>query len=140
MRPLAQSDGHDAPRLIGEFVPSLAAMIDDVVVGAEHAVGAPILAHELPDVLYRVQLRAFGWQRHDGDVGRHDELMRQVPSGLVDEKHGVSVRCDGRCDFGEVQAHRLGVAAGQHKSGPFAFPGADGAEDIGRGGPLVLWR
>jgi hypothetical protein len=115
-------------------------MIDDVVVGAEHAVGEPILAHELPDVLHRVQLRAFGWQRDDGDVGRHDELMRQVPSGLVDKKDGVSARCDGRCDFGQMQAHRLGVAAGQDKSGTLARAGADGAEDIGRGGPLVLWR
>ena len=32
MRPVAQSDGHDAPRLFDEFVPGVAAMIDDVVV------------------------------------------------------------------------------------------------------------
>jgi hypothetical protein len=31
MRPLAQPDGHDAPRLIDKVVPSKAAMIDDIV-------------------------------------------------------------------------------------------------------------
>ncbi len=31
MRPFAASDGHDVPRLIDEFVPSLAAMVDDVI-------------------------------------------------------------------------------------------------------------
>lgn len=38
MRPLAQSDGHDAPRLIGEAVPCEAAMVEDVVVGFEDTV------------------------------------------------------------------------------------------------------
>ena len=33
--PIPQSDGHDAPRRIGEFVSSLAATIDDIMAGAE---------------------------------------------------------------------------------------------------------
>ncbi len=37
MGPVAQSDGHDAPGLIDEFVPGAAAMIDDVVVGFEES-------------------------------------------------------------------------------------------------------
>lgn len=52
--------GHDAPRLIDELVPGLAAMADDVVVKGEDAVGGPVVAHELPDVLDRVQLEALG--------------------------------------------------------------------------------
>ena len=32
MRPLAQTDGYDAPRLIDELVPGEAGVIDDVVV------------------------------------------------------------------------------------------------------------
>jgi hypothetical protein len=32
MRPIAQCDGHDAPRLIDELVPGVAAMVEDVVV------------------------------------------------------------------------------------------------------------
>ena len=51
MRPLAQSEGHDPPRLVDELVPCLAAMVDEIVVGFEDAVGEPVGAHELPDVL-----------------------------------------------------------------------------------------
>ena len=32
VRPLAQSDGHDAPRLIDELVPGFATMVDEIVV------------------------------------------------------------------------------------------------------------
>jgi hypothetical protein len=38
MRPISQSDGHDAPRLISELVPGVAAVTDDVVVVQEDAV------------------------------------------------------------------------------------------------------
>ena len=34
MGPLAQSDGHDAPELLDELVPGVAAVSDDVVVGS----------------------------------------------------------------------------------------------------------
>ena len=47
MRPLAQSDGHDAPGLIDELVPSHTAMVDEIVVGFEDAIGEPIVAQEL---------------------------------------------------------------------------------------------
>ena len=47
-------------------------MIEDVVVGFEGAVRQPVVAHELPDVLDRVELGAFGRQRHEGDIGGHD--------------------------------------------------------------------
>ena len=33
MGPIAKADGHDPPGLIDEVVPSLAAMVDDIVVG-----------------------------------------------------------------------------------------------------------
>jgi hypothetical protein len=33
MRPLAQSDGHDAPGLLDEHIPSVAAVVDEIVVG-----------------------------------------------------------------------------------------------------------
>ena len=58
-------------------------MIDDIVVRGKDAVGEPIFAHELPDVLDRVQLGAFGWQRDDADVGRHLELAGHVLTGRI---------------------------------------------------------
>ena len=53
----------------------------------------------------------FRRQRDQRDVGRHDEPARQMPAGLIDEKHGVRARRDLGGDFGEVQVHRLRVAA-----------------------------
>src|SRR6266571_7126437 len=95
MRPIAQADRHDGPWLVDELVPSKTAMLKDVVVGAEDAVGEPVVADELPDVFNRVEFRAFGRQRHERDVRRHE-------------------------------------------GGALAVLGADGAEDIGRGGTLIV--
>ena len=53
MCPAAQPNGHDAPWLFGEAVPSEAALVKDVGVGFEDAVGQPVVAHELPDILDR---------------------------------------------------------------------------------------
>ena len=55
----SQAERHDTPWLIGEAVPSEAAMIEDIVVGFEDTVRYPVIAHELPDVFDRVELRAF---------------------------------------------------------------------------------
>jgi len=56
----AEPDGHDAPGLVGELGPGVAAVGDDVVVAFEHAVGKPVVAQQLPDVPSRVEFRAFG--------------------------------------------------------------------------------
>jgi hypothetical protein len=48
MRQIAQADGHDGPRLSLELVPGIATVIDHVRVVAEHAVGQPVVSHELP--------------------------------------------------------------------------------------------
>jgi hypothetical protein len=70
MCPVAHSKRDDAPGLVDEGVPGIAAVIKDIFVGRKDTVGEPVIAHELPDVFLRVEFRAFGWQRHDGDVGR----------------------------------------------------------------------
>jgi len=74
--PVAQCDRHDAPWLIDELVPRLTAMVDEIVVGFEDAIGEPVIAHELPDVLHRVELGAFWRQGNYREVGRHDEARR----------------------------------------------------------------
>jgi len=63
-----------------------------------------------------------------------------VPAGAVDEESGVRVGRDVLGDLGKQQVHREGVAGGQDERGAFAFFGADGAEDIGRGGALIMRR
>ena len=106
-------------------------MFEDVSVGAEDAVGEPVVADELPDILDRIEFGAFGRQRDERDVRRHDELVGQVPSGLVEDEHGVSARRHRHRDLGQMQVHRGNVAAGQDEGGGLAVLGADGAEDIG---------
>jgi hypothetical protein len=44
---MAQPDGHDPPGLIGELVPSIAAMANEIVVEFEDSIGDPVVAHEL---------------------------------------------------------------------------------------------
>jgi hypothetical protein len=138
MGPVAHPDGHDLPGLINEAVPSLAAMVDEVVVGIEDAVGQPVVAHELPDVLDGVQLGALRWERHERNGRWHDEVARQMPSGLVEEENRVLAGRDLGRDLGQVQGHRLGVAAGQDERCTLAVARADGPEDIGRSGALIV--
>ncbi len=45
--PIAQSEGHDAPGLVGELVPRRTAVIENVAVGGEDPVREPVLAQEL---------------------------------------------------------------------------------------------
>jgi hypothetical protein len=137
VRPLAQSDGHDLPGLIDELVPCLTAVVDEIVVRFEDAVGEPVLADELPDIFHRVEFGAFRRQRDEGDVRWHDESRRHVPSGLIDQEHGVSTRRDGLGDLDEMQVHRLGIAGRQDQGGALALLWADRAEDVGRGGALI---
>ena len=54
MRTLAQADGGDALWLLDEGDPGAATVIDDVVIGCEDGVCAPLVAQELPDVFGRV--------------------------------------------------------------------------------------
>lgn len=125
----------------------MAAVIDDVVVVAEHAVRQPVvppfgrclrLAHELPDVLHDVELGAFRRQRQQGDVVWHGDIAGEMPAGLVQQQHGVLAGADHVADLGQVQVHPRGVAQGQDQGGALAVLRADGAEDVGRRVALVL--
>jgi len=139
MSPLAQTEGHDAPRLIDELVLGVAAVVDDIVVGSEDPVRQPVVAHELPDVLDRVQLGASGRQRHQGDVGRDDQFGRAMPSSLIKQEDGVCSRRDVEGDLLKVHAHRLAVALGHDDAGGLAFSGTDRSKDPCRGPTLIPW-
>jgi hypothetical protein len=66
-------------------------MVEDVGIGVEDAVGQPVLPHELPDVLHRIQLRAFRRELHQGDVRRHRQVARGVPACLIQQQHGMGI-------------------------------------------------
>jgi hypothetical protein len=138
MGPFAAADSHDVPWLIHELVPGLAAVVHDVVVGREDAVGEPVVAHELPDVFNRVQFGAFRRQSDDADVAGHDELSGRMPTSLIHQHDRVSAGCDHERDLGQMQGHRFGIAERQHQPRAFAVFRADCAKDIGRFCPLIL--
>lgn len=82
MHPCAQSDGHDAPGLVDKAAPSVAAVVEDVGVGFEDLFALPVVAHEQPQVLDRVEFWQAGRLRQQGDVGGHRKLLRRVPPRL----------------------------------------------------------
>ena len=128
------------PWLIDELVPRLAAVIDDVVVGREDPVREPVIAHELPDVFDRVQLRTFGWQGDDADIVRHIQLAGHVPTSLIHQHDRVSAGGDGERYLGQMQRHGFGIAEGQDQPRALAVFRAYRAEDVGRFRSLILWR
>ena len=98
-------------------------MVDEIVVGFEDAIGEPVVAHKLPDVLDWVELGGFRRQGDDGDVGRHGEAHRHVLAGLIDQEHGVGAGRDGFGDFGEMQVYRIGIEGRQDKGRALALFG-----------------
>ena len=137
MRPFADADGHDFPGHIDELVPSRAAVIQDGFIRAENAVGDPVVADELPDVLHWIEFGALGWQRNECDVLWHDKLGGQMPAGLIEQQRRMPPRRDLFCDFGKMQVHRLSVTGRQNERRALAVAWADGAKDIGGGGALI---
>src|SRR3954453_8500854 len=138
MSPVSQADGHDKPGPISELVPRLAAVVEDVWIGGEDAVGDPVLAHVLPDVLGRVQLRRLGRERYKRDVGGDHKSLRLMPARLVHQDKGMRAGGNRLRNLLQVQGHALRGAAGENQAGALARSGADRAEDVGRGCPLVL--
>ncbi len=101
--PSCESDGLDRPRLCREGVPGEAAVIDDVGVGLESAVGEPVLPDELPDVLGGIEVRRAGRDRQQGDVRPEPPACRSCASrpdragrwcGMPGPRPGaISARC-----------------------------------------------
>jgi hypothetical protein len=115
-------------------------VVEQVLVGCEDTVGEPVVTDELPDVFDRVQFRALGRQGHESDVGWNDEVMREMPSGLVEEENRMPAWADRGGNLGQVQVHGFGIAGRQDEGRTLSFSGANGTEDVGRGGALVTRR
>ena len=113
-------------------------MVENIVVGGEHPVGQPVVAHELPDIFDRVEFRAFGRERDDADVAGHIQFVGHMPTGLIHQYDSVSVGGDGERYFGQMERHGFGITEGQNQARALAVLGADRAEDIGRFRPLVF--
>ena len=115
-------------------------MGDDVVVAVEDSVREPVFSEELPDVFDGVEFGRPGRQGQEGDVARHDEVLREVPPGLVEDHDGMDAGSDHRADLAEMRLHGLGVAEGHDEACALALGRADRPEEIGPGGALVVGR
>ena len=60
--PIAHPDGFDDVGTRDELVPGLAGCVDDGVVVFEDAIGEPVLAQILPNILDRVEFGGARWQ------------------------------------------------------------------------------
>ncbi len=70
-------------------------MIKYIGIRFEDAIGAPVIAHELPDIFDRVELRTSRRQWQQRDVGRHHKVMGGVPTSLIKQEDRVGARGDG---------------------------------------------
>jgi hypothetical protein len=61
-----------------------------------------------------------------------------MPAGLIDEQRGVRTWRDLGGDFGEMEAHRLGVAAWHDERRAFAVLRANRAEYVSGSGSLIF--
>ncbi len=70
----------------------------------------------------------------------HPASRQRKRCAEIDEEHGVRARrhCSG--DFTQVQVHRRDIADGKDEPRALALFGTDGAEDIRRGGALIVGR
>src|SRR5262245_9931120 len=136
--PIASRDAHDLPGLVDECVPSVAAVVDDIVEGFENPIGQPILTHELPDVFLTVEFGCARRQRHERDVVGNHEGFSAMPAGLIKQQNGVRPWDDVGRDREEMGLHGFTVAGRQHESGAGSAFGADRTEQIGRLRPLIM--
>lgn len=115
-------------------------MVDDVLVRIEDAVRQPVVAHELPDVLHRVQLGRAGRQEQERDVVGNCELGRDVPAGLVEDQNRVGCWINSATDLLQMRVHGAGVAVWHDETGALALCRAGGAEDVGPLCALIVRR
>jgi len=115
-------------------------MGDDVVVIPEDAVGEPVLAHELPDVLDRVELRGTGREGQERDVRWDLEPGGYVPPCLIEDDDGMGARIDGGADLLEMRLHCGGIGEGHYQGCALAELRADRPENIGPFRALVVRR
>ena len=66
-----------------------------------------------------------------GDGVRDVELGGHVPSGLIDNHHGVGAWIDGLADLGQMRRHRRDVTPRHDQASALALGGTDSAEDVG---------
>src|SRR5258708_22336588 len=66
--------------------------------------------------------------------------MAVVPTGTIEDHHGMGISGDLAADLAEVMVHRGGIADRHDQRRGFALRRADRTKQIGRGEAEILWR
>src|SRR5271157_1539547 len=114
------------PRLNDTHRAALAAIIESGPIPAIHGV-----------VRWRI-IDLCQWIYEEFRVVVAKQTLSRELRGLVDKKGGVRAWRNLGCDFGEVEIHRLRIAAWHDERRTLAVLGTNRAEDIGGGGSLVF--
>src|ERR687898_2490617 len=122
------AEGLDAPGFGRKGVPGSTIRVDDGLVVGQEVVRERAFAQVQPDALHRVELRAVGRQRHEGDVGRDGDGTLVVPACAIEHRDGVRVGRHGRGEVEEEAAHGLGADPRQDKREVLAGGGPHGCE------------
>ncbi len=66
--------------------------------------------------------------------------MALVPTGTIEDHHGMGISGDLAADLAEVMVHRGGIADRHDQRRRFALRRADRTKQIGRGEAEIFWR
>ena len=128
----------DQAGISGEAVPGRLADIHDVPQTTKYRVGEPVAAQIVPNPLHRVELRAIGRQVQQSDIAGHHQSLAAVPTGTIEDHHGMGIRGDLAADLVEMMVHCEGIADRHDQPRHFALQWADRTKHIGRGKAEVL--
>ena len=82
-------DGFDDLDVVGEEVPCVAALRDDLLVGLEDGDGEAVGAQIGPDILDWIEFRGIGRKQHEGDIDGRLQGLCCMPACPVEHESGV---------------------------------------------------
>ena len=124
--------------VVGKPVPRHLAGIHDGRQAGKHRVGQPMAAQIVPNALDRIELRALRRQLQQGDIARHHESLAPMPTGTIEDQHGMGILGNLATDLAEMMVHGQGIADRHDQPRRFALRWADRPKQIGRGKAEVL--
>jgi hypothetical protein len=126
--------------VVCEECPSVASLVDNIVVAFEDCDREFVTAQIFPDVFDRVEFGRVGRQGNKRDVVRNGEVFGEVITCAIEDEGGVGARRDLPADLGQMQRHDLGVGGWDDEGRRGAALRTDGAEDVGPFVALIARR
>ena len=122
----------------GEPVPGHLAGVHDIRQATKHRVGEPVAAQIVPNPLDRIELRAVRRQRQQSDIAGDYQALAAVPTGTIQDHHGMGIGGDLTADLAEMVVHGNGIADRHDQRRCLALRRTDRTKHIGRGEAEIL--